>query len=303
MDLQSELLNAVIQQNDLITEIEEIEDRIVGKYYDIDGNKNYSQFNKEFVSQFFKIQSSSLVNIKNYYYSTFGIEYEDEKELNRRINRDGKKGKIRRMFLVIDPYHQYDFVNPDKQRINDWKFKNEEHRIVSNNKKLFYNVTKMLDYENSSTMIRLGMINLIEERIIGKWYCLDIMKNLNIDIIKQSDGIVSFNVDGNTVYYSFIHKLWGFEWDNFKVVYKTLIGHCYDHQEIIVKRLQKTTDNEDYAVIDSFSKHLLTVSKEKIDDYNYICNVTRIVTNDELLFKNYITVAPIYRRGYRKTLL
>jgi hypothetical protein len=312
MDLQTELLLALsLPKNDYdgdnvkIREEkeeeeekeEDEEERIIGMYYDIDELKNIRGFDKINISSFFRIQSSSLAAFRNYYYENYNIKYEDEDELTRRISNIGKS----RMYNVIDPFHRYDFVDPKKRGIKDWKYRDDKYHILSNNEKLFKEVLKILGYQNGGTMSKLGLSNYIEEREIGKWYCMDIRKHLDFKISnKMLNGIVSLNILDQTVYYSFIHKLWGFEWNNFKTVYNSLIGHPYDHEERIIKRLEKTINSEDYAVIESHLKTVLIV-KDK-SKFQYVSEEMRIVSDDKLLFVNYLPIVPLFRKGYRNSL-
>lgn len=303
MDLQTEIQIALssekTEETDGTEGTERTEERKIGFYYDIDEMKNIEQPNKKIISLFFQLQSNSLSSMKKYFIERFDLRYEDEQEIERRSKNIGKKDK----YTVIDPFFRFDFVDASNQRIKGWKFIHSGHKIVSNNEKLFNFLIEKMDYENGGTMAKLGLIRYIEPRQIGKWYCLDIRKHLDINIQKRSDGIVSFNVNEQTVYYSYIHKIWGFDWNNFKVVYKVLIGHDYSHQEVIISRLENTIDSTEYAVLECYSKRKnFTVNKEIAHDYLFFCDKNRIVSNDEILFKNYIQVVPIYRRGYRKTI-
>ncbi len=279
------------------------EQPIIGKYYDIDDMANMNVPYKKYIGSYLQVQSDDLSHIKQYYIQTFGIEFEDESDLQRRVNNSDKP----KMYRIIDPNHRYDYINiakhSQKEKSNEWTFISHQHRIVSNNDKLFRVVINKIEYDNGGTMARLGLLNIVEPRQIGQWYCLDIRKHIDFNATKHSDGIVSFNIGENTVYYSYIHKLWGMNWSNFKVIYKTLIGHDYSHQEVIVKRLEKTSDGEEYAVIDEFNKKILKADRQNLHSYRYISDDNkRIVSNNELLFNNYLSVAPLYRRGYRLTL-
>lgn len=292
MDLQTELCLAFSIPSQQKEE-KKYEDPIMGRYYDIDQNTNYNVPVKTYVGVYFYVQSDCLTSIKSYYLQTFGINFEDEQDLQRRVNNPEKQ----KMYRVIDPNHRSDYVNITK--LKDWCYIDHKYRIISNNSKLFDGTIKRLVYDNGGTMARLGLLHLSEIRQFGKWYCLDIRKHIDFVANRQSDGIVSINIGEQTVYYSYIHKLWGMNWSNFKVIYRLLIGHDYSHQEIIIKRLEKTADGDEYAVIDEFNKRILKVTKQQTGEYNYISDDTRIVSNNELLFNNYLQVVPFYRRGYR----
>lgn len=278
---------------------QEREERIVSRYYydiDIQKNLDIETPEKEFFSSFFRVCSSEIQTIEKYYFNNFGIEFSDEKELLRRIHNRKKSG----MFRIIDPFHQYDFVNPKKKGIHNWKYRSDFFQIVSNNRKLFSSAVEILEYLSNGILARLGMLKYIEERRIGEWYFLDIRKHIHFEVKNSpKEGIVSIVKEDKTIYYSFIHKLWGFDFENFKSVYRLLIGHDYNHQDTIELRLKKTKDNDFYAVVEPFSKKLKIVDDIKKAKYKYISENVRIVSNDQILFQNYEISSLFYRKGYR----
>lgn len=295
---------------DLLYKLEDELDRVKGMiqkenrnpslWYDIDfGMNNAESLNKRFRSDFFQVESEVQSTFNTFYYEEFGINHDQESEVLRRLNV--KTTDL--TYKIIDPGYNNDTVRVSTQKFSMWKYTNSTFNIASNNDKLFHNVLSVMKIQQGSVLdiILPPQFHSVELRDPEKWFNTELRKHLPFSPeCSNLEQINVVNVMGSEVWFSELHKIWGFIQENFEFVYMEEIGHYPREQIIMVERLKTTMNNNYYALLDSTKSNTKGIPANQCTKYLYYSHQERIVANNKKIFDAYRIIAAKY---YRKNTL
>ena len=240
------------------------------RWYNIDMGEHYiTSQGFRFYSTIFWVESRYCDVFYEYYRTHFGIDHTDENELLRRlklINIDS--------YTLIDPYDKE--VSIPSTNIKKYKYRNVRFRIVSNNQKLFESLIDVM----------VIMSTYISRKYLD-WFNTEIRQYLNFTPpIIQSDDIITTSLNGQEIYYSEHHRLWGFNRKEFDYIYTLEVGHSPCHQKLLLGRLSKRK-RDMYANLDPSMHKMDRVCKSYTSNFNFVDDNLMIVANSKTIFEAY----------------
>jgi hypothetical protein len=268
IELERELTTLYAQREGIV--IKERNPTEFARWYTIDNGQHYIVCQGlRFQSDLFWIESRNGDTFYGYYKTHFGIEYDSESELLKRLRCLGGND-----YVVIDPDVKGIIVK--KTEIPKYKYCNYHYRMLSNNKSLFDEVIKML-------AIKVAYL----PRDSLKWFNTEIKQYLTfVPPIIDSKKIIKTKIDGYDVYYSEQHKIWGFNEKEFNHIYTLEVGHSPEQQEILLNRLRKRPYGM-YINLDPSISKMDGVCKDYIKRFKFIDHKLMIVANSKTVFNAY----------------